>query len=130
MNSKKNSFTKDLFVVSVGNVFVLIASVLVGLVVPKLMGVTNYGYYQIFTLFMTYTALLHGGYIDGILLTHGGQNYDEVDKTQFLFNTKFFVVLQATLSAIMVLFAVLFVKGSYRFILVMVGVDTFVTNVT
>lgn len=127
---KKRSFIKDLFIVGIGNIFVLIASILVGLVVPKLMGVTNYGYYQIFTLYMTYTALLHVGFIDGILLVHGGQSYDEIDKRQFRLNTKFFTVFQAIVSLLVVIIAIFFMHGIYRFIFIMVGLDTFVTNIT
>ena len=127
---KKRSFVKDLFVVSIGNVFVLIASILVGLIVPKLMGVTNYGYYQIFTLYMSYTALLHVGYIDGVLLVHGGQSYEEIDKRQFRLNTKFFVVFQAIISVIVAFATFIFLQGIYRFIFAMVAIDTFVTNIT
>lgn len=127
---RRRSFIQDLFVVGIGNVFVLVASILVGLVVPKLMGVTNYGYYQIFTLYMTYTALLHVGFIDGILLEHGGQSYDEIDKGQFRLNTKFFSVFQAVISLIVIIIAVTFMQGIYSFLFVMVGIDTFVTNIT
>lgn len=127
---RRRSFIQDLFVVGIGNVFVLVASILVGLVVPKLMGVTNYGYYQIFTLYMTYTALLHVGFIDGILLIHGGQSYEEINKEQFRLNTKFFAVFQAIVSLLVVIIAVFFMHGIYRFIFIMVGLDTFVTNIT
>ena len=130
MGKKKESFISSLFVVGVGNAFVLFASVLVGLVVPKLMGVTNYGYYQIFTLYMTYTALLHGGFIDGVLLLHGGESYDKIDRKQFRLNTKFFTMFQALVSILVVVAAVVFLDGLYRFVFIMVGIDTFVTNIT
>ena len=50
LNGTRKKFLKDILVVEAGNLFVLLSSVMVGLVVPKLMGVVNYGYYQIFTL--------------------------------------------------------------------------------
>ena len=92
----RKSFLRDILVVEAGNLFVLLSSVLVGLVVPKLMGIVNYGYYQIFTLYMTYTSLLHAGFIDGVLLVHGGESYDEIDKKRFRLNTRFFTCLWRT----------------------------------
>ena len=113
-----------------GNLFVLLSSVMVGLVVPKLMGVVNYGYYQIFTLYMTYTALLHAGFIDGVLLVHGGETYDEIDRKRFRLNTKFFAVFQGVAALLVIAAACLFMRGIYRYIFIMVGADTVVTNVT
>ena len=127
---RNRTFLRNLFVVGIGNVFVLMASILVGLVVPKLMGVTNYGYYQIFTLYMTYTALLHVGFIDGILLVHGGESYEELNKPQFRFNTQFFWFFQAVISLCVIIAAVLFMDGIYRFLFIMVGIDTLVVNIT
>ena len=113
-----------------GNLFVLLSSVMVGLVVPKLMGVVGYGYYQIFTLYMTYTALLHAGFIDGVLLVHGGETYDEIDRKRFRLNTKFFTAFQAAAALLVIAAACLFMRGIYRYIFIMVGADTVVTNVT
>ena len=126
----RKSFLRDILVVEAGNLFVLLSSVLVGLVVPKLMGIVNYGYYQIFTLYMTYTSLLHAGFIDGVLLVHGGESYDEIDKERFRLNTRFFTAFQAVVSLLVIAAACLFMKGIYRYIFIMVGADTLVVNVT
>ena len=130
MNGARKSFLKDILVVEAGNLFVLLSSVLVGLVVPKLMGIVNYGYYQIFTLYMTYTALLHAGFIDGVLLVHGGETYDEIDKKRFRLNTRFFTAFQAAAALLVIAAACLFLKGIYRYLFIMVGADTVVTNIT
>lgn len=130
MNGAGKSFLRDVLVVEAGNLFVLLSSVMVGLVVPKLMGIVNYGYYQIFTLYMTYTALLHAGFIDGVLLVHGGEYYDAIDKKRFRLSTKFFAAFQAVVSILVIAAACLFMKGIYRYIFIMVGADTMVTNIT
>ena len=130
MDGTRKRFLRDILVVEAGNLFVLLSSVMVGLVVPKLMGVVNYGYYQIFTLYMTYTALLHAGFIDGVLLVHGGETYDEIDRKRFRLNTKFFTAFQAFVALLVIAAACLFMKGIYRYIFIMVGADTVVTNIT
>ena len=130
MNGARKSFLKDILVVEAGNLFVLLSSVMVGLVVPKLMGVVGYGYYQIFTLYMTYTALLHAGFIDGVLLVHGGESYEGIDRKRFRLNTKFFAAFQAAAALLVIAAACLFMKGIYRYLFIMVGADTVVTNIT
>lgn len=126
----KNKFAKDLSIVLVGNVFVLISSILTGLVVPKIMGVTNYGYYQIYTLYLTYVALLHFGFVDGILLVHGGEKYEELDISLFRTNTKYYALIEMLLSLSAVIFSVIFLHDIYRFIGVMLGIEIFTTNMT
>ena len=130
MQFVKNKTLKDFGMVISSNILVLISSILTGLVVPKLLGVTNYGYYKIFTLYLGYTALLHFGFVDGILLMHGGEDYRDLNKVKFRRNTKFFAAIQAVISLIVVIVACIAMKGIYRFIFVMIGIDTITTNLT
>ena len=116
--------------VVIGNVFVLISSILTGLVVPKIMGVTNYGYYQIYTLYLTYVALLHFGFVDGVLLRHAGEKFDELDKLLFRSNTRSFALLELFLSSVFIIFSFIIFKGIYRFIGISLGIETFTTNMT
>ncbi|SEQ25409.1 MULTISPECIES: lipopolysaccharide biosynthesis protein [Butyrivibrio] len=125
-----NKFAKDLSCVVIGNVFVLISSILTGLVVPKIMGVTNYGYYQIYTLYLTYVALLHFGFVDGVLLRHAGEKFDELDKLLFRSNTRSFALLELFLSSVFIIFSFIIFKGIYRFIGISLGIETFTTNMT
>ena len=130
MQFVKNKTLKDFGMVISSNILVLISSILTGLVVPKLLGVTNYGYYKIFTLYLGYTALLHFGFVDGILLMHGGEDYRDLDKAKFRRNTQSFAATQAVISLIVVIVACITMKGIYRFIFVMIGIDTITTNLT
>lgn len=111
MQFVKNKTLKDFGMVISSNILVLISSILTGLVVPKLLGVTNYGYYKIFTLYLGYTALLHFGFVDGILLMHGGEDYRDLNKVKFRRNTKFFAAIQAVISLIVVIVACIAMKG-------------------
>jgi len=55
---------KDFGYVVFSNFLTLIISVIVILVVPKLIGVTEYGYWQLFMFYAAYLGLLHLGWID------------------------------------------------------------------
>ena len=47
-------------------------SMVTSLVVPKVIGVTEYGYWQLFTFYISYEVLALLGVADGIYLKHGG----------------------------------------------------------
>lgn len=57
---------KDILKVSASNVVKLLAGLLVAFVLPKIIGVADYGYYKTFTLYATYVGLFHLGICDGI----------------------------------------------------------------
>ena len=120
----------DFFKVVLSNATVLASSIITALIIPKLMGASNYGYYKVYTLYMSYTALFHFGFVDGVLLKHAGQEYDILDKKAFRLNTKFYIVFQAIVSMIISFVAVLFFSGVYRFVAFAIAVDTFSINVT
>ena len=67
MRMPKGSAT-DVFKVSASNVVKLLAGALVAFVLPKLIGVSDYGYFKTFTLYATYVGLFHLGICDGIYL--------------------------------------------------------------
>jgi O-antigen/teichoic acid export membrane protein len=120
----------DFLKIVLSNIIVLASSIITALVIPKLMGTTNYGYYKTYTLYMSYTALLHFGFVDGILLKHAGQEYDQLDRKPFRLNSKFYIVFQGLVALVIATFAILGFKGIYSFIALAIAVDTFSTNVT
>lgn len=78
------------FVIS-SNLITLGISTIVILIVPKLIGVTEYGYWQLFLFYTNYTGLLSLGWLDGIYLRYGGKNYNELDKN--LFHSQFWMLI-------------------------------------
>ncbi|CAM3223398.1 hypothetical protein [Lentilactobacillus buchneri] len=74
----QKTIVKNLIMVLLSNTLILLSSIVVGLIIPKILGVTNYGYYKIFTLYAGYTSLLHFGFLDGILLKHGDKDFNEL----------------------------------------------------
>ena len=60
--------------VGFSNIVVLIGGIVTGFLVPLVLGVNEYGYFKIYTLYLTYTSLLHFGFVDGLLLINAGKN--------------------------------------------------------
>lgn len=50
-----NKMASDFFKVVLSNATVLASSIITALIIPKLMGASNYGYYKVYTLYMSYT---------------------------------------------------------------------------
>ena len=57
------------------------------LVIPKLVGVETYGYYQLYIFYTSYVGVLYFGWCDGIYLRLGGKYYKDLDKP--LYSTQF-----------------------------------------
>ena len=64
--------------VTTSNIIKLFAGVVVGFILPKIIGVSDYGYHKTFTLYATYVSLLSFGIVDGIYLKYGGKNYSDL----------------------------------------------------
>lgn len=116
--------------VSLSNIIKLLAGVLVGFLLPKIIGITDYGYYKTFTLYSMYIGLFHFGFADGIYLKFGGKNFDELDKGIFRFYTRFFIFLELFLSIVLGGVAVLALREELRFIFICLAVFLLVNNLT
>lgn len=79
----------------------LILSILQSLLVPKMMGETQYGYWQLFIFYQSYVGLAHLGLNDGVYLINGGRSREEIDKrsihSQYIFGLLFQLIIAAAI---------------------------------
>lgn len=72
-------------------------SVIQSLLVPKLLGVEQYAYWQLFIFYSSYVGFFHLGLNDGIYLLNGGKTRTEIDKrslkSQYLFAIFFKILI-------------------------------------
>ncbi len=127
MNSKTR-FAKNILIVLIGNVVSIVAGVLVGFLIPKVLGVSEYGYYKTFTLYSSYIGILHFGFVDGIYLKFAGKKYEELDCPQFRTFSRFFFLMQAVVSGIFVCVSFALIKTDYFLIVLFVALNIFATN--
>lgn len=121
---------KDMMGVAVSRGLSLAAGVVTGLLLPKLLTVSDYGYLKIFTLYLTYTALLHFGFVDGILLKFAGRDYEMLCREQLRTYTCFFALFQVVVGCALSAAGLLFHDPAYRFVLQMLGVNMVLVNLT
>jgi O-antigen/teichoic acid export membrane protein len=61
------------------NLVRLVVSVLLSFFVPKLLGLTDYGYWQLYMFYVGYTGFFQFGWADGLYLRYGGKYYPQLD---------------------------------------------------
>ena len=127
---KNTKFVKDVLRVSLSNIIKLLAGVLVGLLLPKIIGVTDYGYYKTYTLYIHYVGLFHFGISDGIYLLFGGKDYSELDRKKFRFYSKAFIAIEALVSVVLTIIAVTALSEENKFIFACVASYLLANNVT
>lgn len=128
MNKK---MIKSIFQVGVGNIFILLAGLITGFVVPKVLGINDYGYYKIFTLYCSYVSILHFGFIDGIYLKYGNIGNNNLEKNKFQLITYFLFVLEILVSVIVGIISIFMLKDFYyKIIFVFVAMNICGINCT
>ena len=120
---------KNFGYVITSNLLTLIISSLVILVLPKVIGVNEYGYWQLYTFYLTYIGFFHFGWCDGIYLKFGGQIYEELDKSYFSSQISSFVIFQSLISLISIILSLVMTDGSdILFIFIALSLNFVITN--
>ena len=128
MNNR--STIKKIGFVAFSNIIKLISSILISFFIPNILGLTNYGYYRVFILYLAYGGLFHFGLIDGIYLTFGGIDYDNLDRKKFRTYFSFLLKLESIISLIGIIFTYFFISGEKKLIFILLFVSIIATNLT
>jgi O-antigen/teichoic acid export membrane protein len=100
------------------------------LIIPKLVGVEEYGYWQLYLFYSSYVGFLHFGWIDGIYLRYGGKEYQDLDKRLLFSQFYMLVMLQLIIAVIIASISVAFFTDKNRiFIFQMTALCLLFTNV-
>lgn len=129
MNRKALSFIKNMSYTISTNLVSLIVSTLVVLIVPKLIGVEEYGYWQLYIFYSSYVGFLHFGWNDGIYLRYGGYEYDKLDEKLFFSQFVSLFASQVIIGILICGFTSLYVIDTNRdFIIKMVAIAMIFSN--
>lgn len=129
MNRNALSFIKNMSYTISSNLLSLIVSALVILIIPKLIGVEEYGYWQLYIFYSSYVGFLHFGWSDGIYLRYGGYEYDKLEKKLFFSQFLSLVASQIIIGIIISVFSSLYLVDSNRdFIIKMVAIAMILSN--
>lgn len=117
MNEKAKNLFKNLNYTITANFLVLGISIILNLIVPKFIGITEYSYWQLYVFYSSYVGFFHLGWIDGIYLKLGGEHYEDIDNrnlgTQFLY----LFIFQGILGVLLCAYALLFVSDINKMVI-------------
>lgn len=106
-----------------------LASVAMSLLVPKVLGVAIYGYWQLFVFYASYSGFFMLGLNDGVYLIEGGNARSEIDKrainSQFWFEAVFQLVVGGVIACVV---AVMAPEPERTFVLLAFAVYTVIYN--
>lgn len=124
------STLKKIGYVTFSNVVKLVSSILIGFIIPNILGVTNYGYYKVFTLYLTYIGLFHFGFIDGIYLKFGGVDYKDLNRSKFRSYFKFLLLFELFIAVIGITVIQIWMSGDRAFIFSLLLINLIAINLT
>lgn len=115
-DNKTGKFLNNLFFAFTAQGVSLTVSFLMSLIVPKLLGVTEFGYWQLFIFYSSYVGFFLFGINDGIYLRAGGKKYNELNFS--LLGSQFWIsmVAQTLIALGVALYAIFFINNNSRVI--------------
>jgi O-antigen/teichoic acid export membrane protein len=129
VNKQASNIIKNFSYTLSSNLVSLIASTLVILIIPKLIGVQQYGYWQLYLFYSLYVGFLHFGWSDGVYLRYGGKEYKDLNKPLFFSQYYMFLILQFILVVTIVSVSLFYSTDPNRlFIFQMLAINLFFTN--
>lgn len=67
-------FFTDVSYLGIANIIVFVFSIVQTIIIPKLLSVEDYGNWRFFVLYITFSGLLHLGFVDGLYLCWAGKS--------------------------------------------------------
>lgn len=110
MNNKFLKFIKNFSYTLSSNLISTIISTLIVLVIPKLIGVEEYGYWQLYIFYSSYVGFLQFGWNDGIYLRYGGYEYKDLNKKTFFSQFWMLFISQIIISVTIIIFSLIYIK--------------------
>lgn len=129
MNHKVKQFIGNFSYVVTSNLTSTLISTITILIVPKLLGVSEYGYWQLYLLYSSYTGFLQFGWCDGIYLRYGGKDYCHLNKGLMKSQLVYVLILYIFVGVVILGgVACVFPKHVYVNILLYTGISGLITT--
>ena len=88
----------------------MIISSLLILILPKMVSMEAYGYYQLYLFYCSYVAILYFGWCDGIYLRLGGKYYKDLDKSLYSTQFRLLGLMEIIICCAIHLFSLIFIE--------------------
>jgi len=129
-NTINRKIVRDIIKVAFSNIAILFSGVIVTFILPKIIGVTGFGYFKTYTLYITYVGVFHFGIVDGIHLKYSGCDYRKLNKAKFNYYTKFLILLELIISIVLLTVPIYLFKENSKYIIYFLIIYLFFHNIT
>ena len=104
-------------------------SAVMSLLVPKMLGVEEYAYWQLFLLYGAYVPLFHLGLNDGVYLINGGKTFTEMNRRSLM--GQFFVglIVEVSIAILVFVWTVVNFEGSRLFVFGLIAIYIVLFNI-
>ena len=107
----------------------MVVGIVTSLLVPKVLGVEEFGYWQLFIFYISYVGFFHLGLNDGVYLVHGGESRSEINKSSIISQFWVGMAYQVLCALAIVVGALLFVDdGNRLFVILITGLFLLLNN--
>lgn len=111
MNKPIKNIIKNISYAFSSNLISMLISTVSILILPKYIGIREYGIWQLYLFYLSYIGFFHFGWLDGIYLRYGGISYKEIDTRKFSGQYYAFFILECIISITIFLFMCKYVKN-------------------
>lgn len=109
----------------------LTLSLIISLVLPKIVSIEDYSYWQLFLFYSSYVGLFHLGFVDGIYLRLAGKKYIDLEHDLLNSQLKIFLIFQLMIAAAISVISIYNVDDKSRmYVIIMTAIYMPVTNLT
>ncbi|MGL4450815.1 MAG: lipopolysaccharide biosynthesis protein [Sarcina sp.] len=122
---------KNIYYTLGANILTFLMGIVTGFIIPKFLGVEDFGYIKLFTFYTTYIGITHFGFLDGIYIKYGAYEYEDIPKEKFRGYFRYLVSLQIIEAIIIVgIFQLMNLDGNRYFIVLLVIFNMIIMNIT
>lgn len=130
MNNKIKQFISKFSYVIFSNLITLLTSFVAVIILPKVIGVREYGFWQLYIFYIAYVGFTHLGWVDGLYLKLGGKDFKDLKKEEFGNQINLLTIFSAILMVLGIgLSYILSKEADKRIIYIMFCVNILIVNV-
>ena len=105
-------------------------SILISLLLPKLLGINEFGFWQLFVFYTQYGGFFHFGLNDGIYLKVGGKKYDDLDYKPIAWQLRLSIIIQMFFLMAIIFFFTLSNDSNRIFVIVCSCIYILISNIS
>jgi O-antigen/teichoic acid export membrane protein len=84
------------------------------MIIPKILGVSDYAYWQLFIFYISYSGFFALGIGDGLYLRFGGKKYEQLDYVPIGNQLRLFTIIEGIFGSLFFAYALLFIADEGR----------------